>query len=337
MTNPVLSILVITHNQKELLKRCLKSVLEQELRVPFEVIVSDDRSTDGTEEWVESLCDERIVYTHCNSDECNPTCTSERCGWNKLNAYCHAQGDYFVNIDADDYLRSKDIYQKQLDMLLTHPECSMCMQRALTLKEEQPESEGNAWPKQKILQNGAVIQIEDFFMQGLRGLNQTYMTRRHPEDNMRTLYGKWYDDTVITYHHLQYGPVVFLDRADYVWMQYKTSITHELNTDDCLVTYGLLALTHIQLIPYFKYWYIREEIGAMIHLMKVAPEYPHLSEQYRNYLKQFDGFLFRYFTAENHGWSDRLRYLAARVILLIISKFNLTGKRWLEWAYRIMC
>ena len=51
LLNPVLSILLITHNQRELLQRCLDSVLAQELRVPFEIIVSDDRSTDGTREW----------------------------------------------------------------------------------------------------------------------------------------------------------------------------------------------------------------------------------------------------------------------------------------------
>jgi glycosyltransferase involved in cell wall biosynthesis len=52
---PVLSILVITHNQRDLLKRCLDSVLGQKLNVPFEVIVSDDRSDDGTAEFMADL------------------------------------------------------------------------------------------------------------------------------------------------------------------------------------------------------------------------------------------------------------------------------------------
>lgn len=38
MNSIVFSILVITHNQLDLLKRCLKSMLEQELRFPFAVI-----------------------------------------------------------------------------------------------------------------------------------------------------------------------------------------------------------------------------------------------------------------------------------------------------------
>ena len=51
----ILSILVITHNQRELLKRCLDSVLGQKLNVPFEVIVSDDRSDDRTAEYMAEL------------------------------------------------------------------------------------------------------------------------------------------------------------------------------------------------------------------------------------------------------------------------------------------
>ena len=121
MVIPVLSILVVTHNQRELLERCLRSVFEQKLKVPFEVVISDDRSDDGTQEYVDTLKRKwqdgklgvdnlvDICYKHCNSDDCDPKNVSERCGWNKLNAYQHARGEYFVNIDADDYLRSNDV------------------------------------------------------------------------------------------------------------------------------------------------------------------------------------------------------------------------------------
>lgn len=336
---PILSILVISHNQRSLLSRCLDSILWQKINCTFEIVISDDRSNDGTWELIKQY--ER-KYPHlihgyqCNSDECNPVNVSERCGWNKLNAYNHAKGIYFVNIDADDYLRSNDIYQQQLYMLEAHPECSMCMQRALTLYEGQLVSEGIPWPNNLFLKNERIIGVEDFFMKGLRGLNQTYMIRRHPEDDMTELYGKWYDDTVITYHHLQYGPVVFLDRADYVWMQYKTSITHKLNKDDSLITYGLLPLNHIKWVPAFKYWFLREGLQTIIHMLKAAPEYPKLTEQYNNYLKQFDGFLFGYYTSTNHSIFEKIHYITSRITLLVVNKFGLTSDQWLEIAWTII-
>ena len=294
MELPVLSVLVITHNQRLLLKRCLESVFSQSLFIPYEVIVSDDRSTDGTKELMRSIKEGyegtkrnlvSIRYLFCDSDECHPTNTSERCGWNKLNAYLHARGKYFINLDADDYLRSDDILQLQVDTLESHSDCSMCMQRALSLKEGDSIEKGYAWPQNQLLQDGRVIDVDSFIKQGLRGLNQTYMIRRRPKDDMKSLYGKWFDDTVITYHHIQYGPVVFIDRSDYVWIQYKDSISHKMSKDDAAIVYGLLPLFHAELIPSLSSQFILSGIPTLNHLLKTAPEFPELSQQYRAYLQ----------------------------------------------------
>ena len=92
---PVLSILIITHNQRDLLRRCFSSIIAQELSVPFEIVISDDRSGDGTDKLVRGFQLELegkkrnltcIKYVYCNSDECNPLTVSERCVWNKLTA-----------------------------------------------------------------------------------------------------------------------------------------------------------------------------------------------------------------------------------------------------------
>lgn len=342
---PVLSILLITHNQRELLQRCLKSVLAQELQVPFEIIISDDRSTDGTKDWVfeqknnwEGKKDNlvEIKYTYCDSDDCNPSTVSERCGWNKLNAYRQARGKYFVNIDADDYLRSSDIYQSQIDMLEAHSECSMCMQRVLTLQDGQPFEQGKVWPNHPKLCEGAVINKEDFILQELRGLNQVYMIRRHPEDDMQTLYGKWFDDTVITYHHVQYGPVVFLDRADYVWVQYPKSISHDMTKDDMLIIYGLLPLHHAKMIPSLQYLFLRQGLKTMIHMMKYAPDFPELSQQYHRYLSLERGFIYKYYTEKFHSVFGLIRYKAIGDLLLLMNKHQLTSKGWLRLAKRAM-
>ena len=328
---PVLSILVITHNQCLLLQRCLKSVFAQRLSVPFEVIVSDDRSTDGTDEYMEDLksrmegCIENLTaikYVHCNSDECNPLTVSDRCGWNKLTAYLHAEGKYFVNIDADDYLRSPDIYQLQVDALNSFPACSMCMQRALSVWDGASLTDGRAWPQSPLLQDGRIIDETSFIRNGLRGLNQTYMIRRHPDDDMIGLYGKWFDDTVITYHHIQYGPVVFIDRADYVWVQYDNSISHNMSKDDIAVVYGLLPLFHAEVIPSMKMEFIQSGIPTLNRLLKSVPEFPVLSEQYRAYLGQFNGFIYLYYLASKHGFQDKIRMKASRFLLRLSNRFR---------------
>ncbi len=349
MKTPILSILIITHNQRDLLKRCLQSVLAQELRVPFEVIVSDDRSTDGTEEMIADLrlkIEDRkkegglqnlveLRYVHCNSDECDPKNVSERCGWNKLTVYSAARGKYFVNIDADDYLKSTDIYQIQLDMLMAHPECSMCMQDVWQVQDGADESSGYRWPSYGKLKHGQVLPIRDI-IGDYRALNQCYMTRRHPEDNMRQLYGKYFDDTIITQHHLQYGPVVFVDRADYVWVQYKTSITKTLTGDDNLLEYAFLQLHHVKMIPQFKNEFMEAGLNDMIHFFKVLMQKHfrlELTERTLAGYREKSGYIYRVFSNGKIRFFDKLRLCFIRVLCLMYKRFCWKN---FEFLYRIL-
>lgn len=348
MNNPILSILVITHNQRELLKRCLDSVLGQKLNVPFEVIVSDDRSDDGTAEYMGELQTQiqsgklkianlqELVYTRCNSNDCNPVNVSERCGWNKLNAWRHAKGKYMVNIDADDYLRHDDIYQLQIDRLEAHPECSMCQQRVWQQKDGESIEQGHVLYLHPIAVDNAIISAEQVMTYDLRGVNPSYMIRRYPTDDMVDLYGKLYDDTVITYHHLQYGPVVFLDRADYVWVQYPKSISHDMTKDDQLVTYDLLPIYHAELFKSMRNLFLRKGIKELVHLFKYAPNYPNLSAQYRDYLKQFKGFIYTYYTEPKHSCIHRVKYRFVRGYVLVLSKYGWKNDCWYSFLYRLM-
>ena len=60
--NPEISILILTHNQKCLLERCLDSILSQIINVPYEIIISDDGIDDGTREFVQKLaCSKRVI------------------------------------------------------------------------------------------------------------------------------------------------------------------------------------------------------------------------------------------------------------------------------------
>lgn len=322
-----LSILVISHNQKELLRRCVTSLLQQQLSFPYEIIISDDRSTDGTWELIETYQQQYpnlIFGYHCNSDECNPANRSERCGWNKANAYRHAKGKYFVNIDADDYLKSNDIYQLQVDALEAHPECSMCQQQIWTVNDGEELETGRAWPISPLITSGNILTPTDIILKGLRGLNQGYMIRRNPFVNPIELYGKHYDDTVITLHHLQYGNVVVVERADYVWVQYASSINSSLKNMDSDVVIGLLPIHHILFVPKFAGLFMKDGLRDLVHLWKVAPKSSQLSEGTLNFLRQFEGFIFRYFSTEKHSIVDQVRFVLVRVVSLFINKFNLT-------------
>ncbi len=62
MSEPRISVEISSFNRKEILGRCLESLAAQTLSADeFEVVVSDDGSTDGAPEWVEALAP-RLPY-----------------------------------------------------------------------------------------------------------------------------------------------------------------------------------------------------------------------------------------------------------------------------------
>ena len=346
MHNPILSILVISHNQRELLRRCMDSLLAQKICVPHEIVISDDCSSDGTWELIQEYIAEypqtqvnggywipQVVGCHCNSDECNPLNISERCGWNKLNVYQHARGKYFVNIDADDYLNSNDIYQLQLDMLEAHPECAMCMQDVCQINDGAALHTAFRWPSYGRLQHGQILSPRDIITD-YRAVNPCYMIRRHPEVDCVAVYDKHFDDTIITLHHLQFGACVYIDRADYVWVRYDTSITGTLNGDDELVEYALLPLHHAHYLPIFMDIFMEDGLPQFIHMFKViAFKNYHLNLTDRSllFIQHTKGRIYR--LLERNTWCHRLQLRMLRVALLLFKKLHCKNYKFL---YRLM-
>lgn len=60
--NPKVSVVVPTYNRPDLIKRAIKSILNQTYQ-NFEIVIIDDSPTNKTEEAIEGLDDERIKYT----------------------------------------------------------------------------------------------------------------------------------------------------------------------------------------------------------------------------------------------------------------------------------
>ena len=85
------SVIIPTYNRKHTLKRAIQSVYKQSL-LPFEIIVVDDGSKDGTKEWVKQKCP-GIKYIY----QKNRGVSSARNKGIKI-----AQGDWIALLDSDD-------------------------------------------------------------------------------------------------------------------------------------------------------------------------------------------------------------------------------------------
>lgn len=106
----LISVIIPTHNRKELVLEAIKSVLHQEPK-NYEVIVVDDGSTDGTKDYLDSL---NLPVTIIQANHKGISSTRNL-------GIKAAVGEYIAFLDSDDLWLS-GILAEQLNYLESHPE-----------------------------------------------------------------------------------------------------------------------------------------------------------------------------------------------------------------------
>lgn len=119
-----LSVIFITYNHAPYVEKALRSVLNQKTNFPFEVVIGEDVSTDGTREIVTKIAKEypddeservRIRLNLRKENTKHPT----------LNVYettKMCKGKYLAYLEGDDFWTDENKLQKQVDFLESHPE-----------------------------------------------------------------------------------------------------------------------------------------------------------------------------------------------------------------------
>jgi glycosyltransferase involved in cell wall biosynthesis len=337
--NIILSILVISHNQKEQLHRCIDSILHQNISFPHEIIISDDASTDGTWELIqeyEKKYPESIFGTQINSDDCNPANTSQRSGYNRCNSYNLARGKYIAHVDADDYFREgASVYQKQVELLETHPECSLCMQNVWFLRDGDSIEMGHAWFSKDKFYDEQVFSAREFILNNYFIINQAFVARKNNAVDPVKLYGKRYVDSVITYHHLQFGNVVYVDRCDYIYVKYPTAITESLIRNDQIVLW-LLPVYIPLLIPKFTGLFYVSGLREILHIVNLARKGLKLSETTYKSVKDLNSFLYSVFGKKELNLFNRLRLNLLRLYLIFITNLKIRTSGSMKILYCLM-
>ncbi len=116
---PKVSVAIPLYNAAPYIEDCLNSVVSQETQYSFEIVVSDDASTDGSFEIVESFCASYpgliSIFRHNNN-----LGMVKNVAWLAL----QCRGDYVVPLDADDRMMPGRI-QVLIDFLEREPDCVM--------------------------------------------------------------------------------------------------------------------------------------------------------------------------------------------------------------------
>lgn len=124
----VVSVVIPAYNREEYIREAIESAIGQETAFPFEVIVSDDCSTDGTVQVARSFGDGVRVLT-----------SSENRGLaaNRNAAIAAARGEFIALLDDDDRMLPGRL-QKQAEFLAAHPQVGLAVGLCEEEGEERP-------------------------------------------------------------------------------------------------------------------------------------------------------------------------------------------------------
>lgn len=126
---PLVSIILITYNHEKYIRQAVDSILNQTMNFTFELIVTDDASTDGTQ---------RILADNYGEKENVRLILREKNigGKNSYLAFQEARGKYIYVCEGDDYWCGTNGLQKLADWLENHKEYVGVCGRRISLSEK---------------------------------------------------------------------------------------------------------------------------------------------------------------------------------------------------------
>ena len=253
-----LSVIFITYNHKDYVEKALRSVLEQKTSFPFEVIVGDDHSTDGTQEILRRIAEEYPEHEAVSASDRQVRLylREENTGGRPtLNVYETTQrctGKYLAYLEGDDYWTDPDKLQKQVDILESHPEYV-----AVTHALEMVDKDSRKITDEDILKIGRLYDwsgkftYNDYCYSGKwPGHYATVVSRniyKEPACDYTILYraSDFIDDALILLFLLMQGDIYRMDEAMSAWRYIRKegganwnsiSMKRDIAKDDCYLS-----------------------------------------------------------------------------------------------------
>lgn len=131
------SVCIITYNHAAYIREALDGVLAQETDFPWEIVIGEDGSTDGTREIVldyqrrhpERI---RVLLQHYPADHLHNSGN-----YNLVTTLAAARGEYVALLEGDDYWTSPHKLRKQVALLDANPACSSTFHDVAILHTDQ--------------------------------------------------------------------------------------------------------------------------------------------------------------------------------------------------------
>ena len=235
--NPKVSVLCITFNQARFIGQAIESFLKQETDFPFEVLIHDDASTDGTTEIVQEYARKypKIIKLYLERENRYSKHDFEFI----KDMYINAKGKYIAICEGDDYWTSLDKLQLQVEFLEKNKDYDVCFHPTKVIFEKN-EVEDTVYPSHD--------ETSQFTSKNLIKVNfiQTCSVMYRRREDYSDMFadampGDWYTHL----YHAQTGKIGFINKIMSVYRRHQGGVwwgAHK-KKDEFWVKFGM---THIQ-------------------------------------------------------------------------------------------
>lgn len=153
MPDPIVSICSIAFNHAGYIRQSLDNLVGQKTDFPYEIVIHDDASTDGTADIIRE-------YISRYPDLFVPILQTENQYSKGLGILCtyslpNSHGKYVAFCEGDDYWCDSEKLQRQVDYLEAHPEVGMVYGRVRNYINDEKRFEG--------IYGGTSTEFEDLF------------------------------------------------------------------------------------------------------------------------------------------------------------------------------
>lgn len=208
MEKPLVSVLVTFYNQERFVDETLTSVFEQKTKFPFEVILGDDGSSDGTMDKLKAWKDrypEQITINVMPRDKNKKYEPIVRVSDNRVTMLSLAKGQYVTYLDGDDLYTDMEKLQRQVEALEKHPECVACGHYMSVFQDGTDEKTDFTHISDKEL-----IFDADTYWRYVYLHSDSLMFRNVYERNVADIQRDIFDDNIIMYYFLRFGKVIYI-------------------------------------------------------------------------------------------------------------------------------
>lgn len=242
---PLVSIRCTVYNHEPFLRQCLDGFVMQQTTFPFEAIVHDDASTDGSAAIIRE-------YAEKYPDIIKPIYETEN-QYHKhdgsiariLNATMHPQSKYIAVCEGDDYWTDPHKLQIQVDFLESHPDYSFSVHEYKVWNETKKAYEPHQLEFLKGVEGNLTLTLDDYVTRVFFTKTLTNVYRKSALENSK--YDR-YDpigfDWMLFYALMTQGKCYLINRPMGVYRVQPNSITAAKNLEglNLLVMDAMLSI-----------------------------------------------------------------------------------------------